>query len=137
MKKIMVTVALLALLTKVKNEVGFNSEKINDFIDENEGKEGFNEEELELDENDLNDLVDSLERFNGDTEDNTAAEEWLNELTEPVAEEVAETAAEEVTEPVVEAATEETVAEEVTEPLAEPAAEPIIEPGAEENGKQE
>lgn len=78
MKKIFLTVAQLALLVKVKEETTFYADKINNFIDENKGKEEI--PELELDNDEFADFTESLEVFNGSEADNAAIATWLTEL---------------------------------------------------------
>jgi hypothetical protein len=136
MKKLTFTGVQFALLLKVQEQISFMYNNIDDYIEANKDKEEF--PDLEIDEEEYADFIDSLQQFEAsleEGEEKTEVTKWLEALTaEPVAEEVAETAAENVAEETV----TEAVAEEVTEAGTETAAEAIIEPAAEEEtGKQE
>ena len=78
MKTLTLTIAQFLLLRKVQERVGFESDKINDYLVENNEKE--NLPELILNEDETIDMVESLGVFQGEEEEMTMAEMWIEEL---------------------------------------------------------
>ncbi|MEI6773353.1 MAG: hypothetical protein WCL18_00520 [bacterium] len=125
MKKLTITIAQLAILIKVQEEITFQFDEVDKFIKQNKGKAEL--PELEIDEHEHADLLDSIKQFAEKLEEGDEKAEvtkWLEELTaEPVAEKGIATA--------------DSVAENVAANTAEEPGAQQIEPDAEETGKKE
>ena len=82
MEKLTLTVAQFAILLKVQEQIGFAYENVDAFIKENNGKEKL--PELEIDELEHVDMIESIEDFEASLEEGAEKEEvkkWLEELT--------------------------------------------------------